>query len=59
MSFVPGQGEDGAALRHRIPPGAAGAVTLPADILHAGRLAVGLELNHASFQRCGQIGHGV
>lgn len=59
LSFVLGQGEDGTRLFIGVPPGAAGAVTTPADILHAGHLAVGLELNHASFQRCGQIGHGV
>lgn len=59
LSFVLGQGEDGTMLFIGVPPGAAGAVTTPADILHAGHLAVGLELNHASFQRCGQIGHGV
>ena len=58
LSFVLGQGEDGTMLFIGVPPGAAGAVTTPADILHAGHLAVGLELNHASFQRCGQIGHG-
>lgn len=56
MSFVPGQGEDGAALRHRIPPGAAGAVTLPADILHAGRLAISAALYRANPQYCVQIG---
>lgn len=59
LSFVLGQGEDGTMLFIGVPPGAAGAVTTPADILHAGHLAVGLGLNHASFQRCGQIGHGV
>ena len=56
MLFVAGQVEDGAALFVSIPLGAAGAVALPADILRAGRLPISAAFNHASFQRCGQIG---
>ena len=59
MLFVPGQGEDGAAAFVGIIPGAAGAVALSSDVLHAGRLTIGPALNHTSPEQIRHVRRGV
>ena len=56
LLFVAGQGEDGAAGLVGVPPGTAGAVALPADILHVRRLTISAALYRANPQYCVQIG---